>query len=237
VSWENATSFLEPTNIFPFYNELAKADFTYKRGALRGNWRVAYRDSSSILTIAMAKYGKPVSNIWALRKIKINKPTIIEELGKIKQLMMGSVREESEEVSARQLGLKPLLDKYSKLTHTSRKDSWYELKFLAYLGSKNPEAVGKFLAYLYIPEETVKLFLNHFMKKEKEETINKILESYRQNLGMIGPKTLTLRGAETSESEITKEEKKKEETEKTKKKRKKEEKKEKMKTLDEFFFN
>ncbi len=250
-AWENASSFVPIENIFPFYDMLARADYLYKLGSLKGNWRIAYRDSSNLLAIGMAKYGKPVSNIWALRKIKINKPTIIEELGKIKLLMMGS-SSASEEVTARQLGLGPLLEKYAQLTHISRKEAWYEMKFLSYLGSINPELLGKLFALLYLPEDTVKIFLNHFMKKVSSETKEKLLSSYREYLGSIGPKVVSLRGMETEEIHPReKEERKKEngkakeeevaeheeekEEKKKKRRRKKEEKKGEIKTLDEFF--
>ncbi len=257
-AWENASSFVPIENIFPFYDMLAQADYLYKLGSLRGNWRIAYRDASNLLTIGMAKYGKPVSNIWALRKIKINKPTIIEELGRIKQLMMGS-SSASEETTARQLGLRPLLEKYAQLTHMSRKEAWYEMKFLSYLGSINPELIGKLFALLYLPEDTVKIFLNHFMKKVSNETKEKLLSSYKEYLGSIGPKVISFRGMEVEETHPSKEERKEEEGEevrkekrerkeeevtepkeekeekKRKKQRKKEEKKGGIKTLDEFF--
>lgn len=181
--WENASSFLEEKNLFPFFDQLARADYLYQIGSRRDNWRVAYRDSLRVLTLAMVKYGKPVSNIWALRRIRINKPSIVEELSKLKSLLEG--KDLGEEGSLKKLGLRPLLEKYAKYTHTSRKDAWYELKFLLWIGNNKPEDLGKILARIQVPEETVELFVERFFDKGKRKVI---LESYKEFLFLSHPK-------------------------------------------------
>ena len=236
--WENASNFVDKEKLFEFYKFLSLADYLYKIGARRGNWRIAYRDAMNYLALAMAKCGKPVKSIWELRKIRVVKPTIVEALGKIKQLMEGVEVSEGGEVSIKQFGLRPLLERYARKTHISRKRAWHEMKFVQYLAEKKPELVGQLFAQLYIPEDTIEIFLNHFLKGKKE-IHKKVLESYRDNLGKIGPRVVTLKGMEREEVEEKKEEEKKEEEEKVeeKKVKKEEEKKgEKKKvTLDEFF--
>ncbi len=229
-SWENASSFVERKNLLNFYRFLSRSDYLYRIGSLRGNWRIAYRDALNILAIGMAKYGKHITNIWAMRKIKIQKPTIIEQLGRLKQLMEGkSTFGESETEGG---GLKPLLDKYARKTHISRKDAWFEMKFISFLAKNKPETVGKLFAQLYVPKESVEAFLNHFLRKEKNETRKAVLIAYDDELGRIGPKVVSLRGmGETfKESDLKEKDEKKE-----KEKIEKEKDKQKMKRLDEFF--
>ncbi|MGQ4892562.1 MAG: AAA family ATPase [Candidatus Njordarchaeia archaeon] len=237
-SWENATSFVEPKNLFGFLEGLAKADYLYKLGSTRGNWRVAYRDAMNILAWSMAKYGKMETNIWNLRRIKIRKPTIIEELGKIKNLIEGSTAA-GEEIPIQRMGLRPLLDKYAKKVHVSRKEAWYDIKFIVNLAKNAPQVVGRLFAELYIPKETIELFMSHFLPKEKE--IHKaILKEYEEALGRRGPRVVSLRGME----ELPVEKKAERETvsgeaerseEERERKGKKEEKEKKIRSLDEFF--
>jgi len=224
--WENASNFVEKNNLFKFYDLLAFADYLYRIGSRRGNWRIAYRDAMNYLALSMAMYGKPVKNVWALRKIRVVKPTIIEKLGKIKQLMEGTG--ETTEESMKGLGLRPLLEKYAKKTHISRKQAWYELKFLSYLAKQAPEKIGELFANLYVPEETIKLFLEHFVKKEKK-VHSIVLNSYREALGKIGPKFISLQGVETPPTKPTPEEKEVKKETKVKKEEQK------TRTLDEFF--
>jgi len=244
--WENAYQFLDKSmGIYGFYKELADADYIYKIGARSMNWRLAYRDAMVILAYAMARYGKSSKNIWALRKLKVNKPTIIEELGKMKRLMEGQIElskegeeegEEAEEkaISLKKLGLRPLLELYARHTHISRKEARKELRFLIHLVKNNPEAIGRFFARLYVPKETIQIFLAHFLKKQERGAIEKaLLKAYDEELEKIGPKAVTLitptppiippvtEEVVEREEEIKKEEKK--------------EKEEKKMTLDEFF--
>ncbi len=219
--WENAYNFLDTSrDIFPFYNELAFADSLYKVGARFQNWRIAYRDAMNVLSYATAKYGKPSNNIWALRKIKVNKPTIVEELGKMKRLMEGEIEgeeEEGEEISIRKLGLRPLIELYAKYTHTSRARARKEIRFLLHMIKNTPELIGQLFARLYVPRETIDLFLRHFIKKkeEQEEIASRLLKAYSETLEKIGPRTTTLKmpgieGKKEEEKKESKEEKKKE---------------------------
>jgi len=221
--WENAYNFLDQTkDIYPFYSELAYADYLYKLGARSQNWRIAYRDAMNVLAYSIAKYGKPSKNIWALRKIRVNKPTIVEELGRMKKLMEGEVEEgeESEEISVRKLGLRPLIELYARHTHLSRRRARKELKFLLYLVRNDPERVGKFFARLYVPRETIELFLRHFIRNRDERTklSSKLMKAYQDELERIGPRYTSFK------YEIPE-----------RKEEKKEEKKEKKTTLDMFF--
>ncbi len=233
-SWENAPSFVETGSLFPFYKLLARADFQYRLGSRTGNWRVAYRDSMRTLSLAMSKYGKPVSNIWALRRIRIRKPSIVEELMKLKRLLEGE--EVGDELNIKKLGLRPLLEKYARYTHTSRKEAWYEIKFLVWLGKNNPQAIGQILAKLYVPRETVEVFSEKYFDKSLRK---KILDAYDSFLGKTGPKlakSIEALEKTSMESEISiREEEKQEPYEHKEEKIKKEKEKGKMKKLDEFF--
>ena len=246
--WENAYQFLDKTKgISAFYDALAYADYLYKIGARSQNWRLAYRDAMNILAYAIAKYGKPSKNIWELRKLKVNKPTIIEELGRMKKLMEGEIEEAkeeeeeeiSEEISPKKLGLRPLLGSYARYTHTSRREARRELRFLVFLVKHAPEEIGKLFAKLYIPKETIQIFLRHFFKKkeERESIREKLFKAYEETLEKIGPRTTTfatplaptpLQGVETKE-------KKKEGEKKEEKKKEEKEVIEKKPTLDMFF--
>lgn len=223
--WENAHNFLDQAKrIYPFYSELAYADYLYKLGARSQNWRIAYRDALNVLAYSIAKYGKPSKNIWALRKIKVNKPTIVEELGRMKRLMEGDTEETETigEISVRKLGLRPLIELYARYTHLSRQRARRELKFLLYLIENDPERMGRFFARLYVPKETIELFLRHFIKKkdEKSELSLKLMKAYQEELEKIGPRYISLKHEVPKHEEV---------------KREREEKKEKKPTLDMFF--
>ncbi len=240
--WENAYNFLDKDKgISGFYKELAYADYLYRIGARNMNWRIAYRDSMNVLAHAMAKYGKATKNIWALRKIRVNKPTIVEELGRMKRLMEGEIElteeeERESEITAKKLGLRPLLELYGKYTHISRRRARRELRFLKHLALNNPRKAGVLFAKLYIPKETIQIFLRYFFKpKEREKIEKEVLNAYEEAIKSIGPKVITFgASAETAtdvevrEAEEIKEEAKKKEPEKVKEEEKKT-------TLDMFF--
>ncbi len=213
--WENAYNFIDQKkDIFPFYSELAYADYLYRLGARSQNWRIAYRDAMNILAYSMAKYGKPSKNIWALRKIRVNKPTIVEELSRMKKLMEGETEEE-EEVNVRKLGLRPLIELYAKYTHQSRQGARRELQFLLYLVRKNPEIVGRLFARLYVPKETIELFLRHYIKRKDERTklSSVLMKAYQDELSRIGPRYTSFKYAvEEHREEKTKEKKEKKAT-------------------------
>ena len=252
--WENAYNFLDHTKgIFNFYRMLAEADFLYRVGAKTLNWRIAYRDAMTLLSWAIAIYGKPVSNIWALRKIKVNKPTIVEKLGQLKRLMEGLIEEREEEeeqqpiaeVEARRLGLRPLLEAYSRHVHISRKRAMRDLKFLLYLAKQKPEKAGVLFARLYVPKETIRIFLRHYIsRKDQREKIEKeLFQAYENTISKVGPRAVKSaiveaiqkakveeKALEVKEEEIPKEKPKKARKKKAKKKEEKP-----GVTLDKFF--
>gem|GEM_PF-2780372 len=243
--WENAYSFLDHSKgLFGFYNQLALADYLYKIGARNMNWRIAYRDAMRVLATAMARYGRHAKNVWELRKIKVNKPTIIEELYRMKQLMEGQLEEEgeaeeAEEINVKKLGLRPLLERYARYTHTSRKRARRELRFLIHLARAKPEIVGELFAKLYVPKETISIFTKYAFKskKERSEIEGRILNAYEETLNKIGPRAEFLKMIPPI-SEKAEEKKVKEVPEEKKEAKKKPKKKEEEAgkvTLDKFF--
>lgn len=237
--WENAYNFLDRSRgIFAFYDLLAYADYLYRLGARNQNWRVAYRDSMNVLSYAIALYGKEVKNIWALRRIRVNKPTIIEELGRMKRLMEGAIVEEEaetvSETSQKKLGLRPLLELYGKHTHVSRKEARKELRFIVFLLEHDPKLIGKLFARLRVPKETLQLFVRHFIKKksEREKIEKELFKAYEEELGKIGPRVVSLKTYDETQQLI---ETIKEEDEERKESEKEDKTKEGTTTLDMFF--
>ncbi len=245
--WENAYAFIDRSKgLFNFYNELALADYLYKIGARTMNWKIAYRDAMNVLATAMAKYGKQAKNVWELRKIRVNKPTIVEELYKMKKLMEGEIEEEAEEeseeteeISTKKLGLRPLLERYAKYTHISRKRARRELRFLAYLAQQRPDIIGRLFARLQIPKETISIFMRYVFgrKKERSSIEKEVLKAYEDALSKIGPRVesiVPIPSAQVKEEKVSEreeEEKEKKTKEKTRAKKKEEE----RVTLDKFF--
>ena len=173
--WENAYKFLDrEKGLSAFYDLLAYADYLYKVGSRNQLWRIAYRDASNILAYALTKYGKKVNNIWALRRIRVEKPTIMEGLMKLKTLIEGEGESK---------GLRPLLEKYAKYTHISRKDAWYELKFLSLIAKEKPENIGKFFAKLDLSKDSLEIFCKNFIKKDS--ICKKLLKAFEDSKGKI----------------------------------------------------
>jgi len=227
--WENATKFVDLSNIGKFYMELAHADYQYKKGMLSQNWRVAYK-ILDIIAYAMAKYGREERNIWKLRRIKIEKPTIREELSKLYKLLYGEeetearavteteeeeeeeteAKEEREEVAIEEVkppsGIAAFLWTYARATHISRKEALRELRFLKLFAENNPEAFGRFAAQIHASRDSVSAFLSHF--KIKSSLISRALKAYDEEAAKLAAKSLAAMPILITPVEAAKEEKK-----------------------------
>ncbi|MEX0568076.1 MAG: hypothetical protein Q6363_002825, partial [Candidatus Njordarchaeota archaeon] len=229
IAWDNAWNFIDREHIYGFYSALADADYYYKIGARKGNWRVAYLNSTNLLSYAMAKYGKP-SNIWQLRKTRVNFPKIGTQFQKLYNIIRG----------AGPLGR--LVSRLSSYLHISRRRTLREMSLILFLAKNKPEKIGDLFAQVGCDEESLDAFLDEYIKNTK--TKKAIVESYRSTLRKISLRSLTTKTKKIEQKEEKKQEeeteKKKTESKKKQKKQKKKEKQEekaKIGTLDYFFKN
>ena len=192
TTWENAWKFIRKDEIFGFYRALADADYYYRIGARKGHWRVAYLNSINLLSYAMAKYGEP-SNIWALRKTRINIPKLGTLFMRLYNLLKGEG------------ALGRLIAKLARYMHTSRRETVRSIQFLVHLAENNPEKIGMLFARINCEEESVEAFINEYIKDKKlGKKILKAFKEYSGKVSITGKKAIL----ETLEKEEKKEKKK-----------------------------
>ena len=229
TAWENAWNFIRKDGIFGFYKAIADADYYYRIGALKGNWRVAYINASNALAYAMAKYGEP-SSYWNLRKKRVTIPKLGTLFQKLYQILRGETP----------LGV--FIVRLAKYWHISRRETLRSMNFIVHLAKTNPEVVGILFTQLGCPRESIDAFLSEYNIDSKiGNEIKKTYEKYlrKSRLKILSEEEYALLLGATEEKEAKEAEEtpiKREELKITKKKSKKKGTKEKqVGTLDYFF--
>ena len=194
--WDNAWKFIDHRQTFGFYKAIADADYYYRVCSRRGNWRVAYLNSLNILSYSMAKYGKP-SNIWALRKIRVNIPKIASLFHRLYSILRGETE------------IGRLVVRLSRYMHVSRRETIRTLPLIVHLAMNKPSKIGMLLARIGCSEATVEAFIEEFIKDKKIR--KQIMEGYREYTSKISISTgKTTKAEKTQEKPIPKKEKNKE---------------------------
>lgn len=175
TAWDNAWNFIRKDNIFGFYKAVADADYYYKIGARKGNWRVAYLNSTNLLAYAMAKYGEP-GNIWSLRRKRVNIPKMGTIFMGLYQILRGETP------------LGKLVFALAEHWHISRRRTLRELTILAQIASYAPEKIGQLFAQLSVPEDAIDAFVSRFGLSSKVK--RKIKGAYKDTVKHLGLKAL-----------------------------------------------
>ncbi len=165
AAWDNAWSFIRHDEIFGFYKAIADADYYYRLGARKGYWRVAYLNPINLLSYAMAKYGKP-SNLWELRKTRVNIPKLGTMFMKLYSILRGEG------------GLGKLVSRMAKYMHTSRRETIKMMPLFKHLAQQNPEKIGILFAQINCDSESVEEFIKEYIKDSKVG--KKILKAYKE---------------------------------------------------------
>ena len=231
TAWENAWNFIRKDGVFGFYKAIADADYYYRIGALRGNWRVAYINAFNALAYATAKYGEP-GTLWGLRKKRVVIPKLGTAFQKLYQILRGETP------------LGQFVVSLAKYWHTSRRETLRSIPFIVHLAKVNPRLIGMLFAQLGCPRESLDDFIDEY--KLDKKISNEIRNAYEEYLKKTRLKSLSERelsallGVETEEIPERKEKTapiKREELKTTKKKSKKEgTKEEHMGTTLDYFF-
>lgn len=217
IAWDNAWNFIDRENLYGFFRAVADADYYYRTGARKGNWRVAYLNSTNLLSYAMAKYGKP-SNIWKLRRIRVNIPKIGTQFQKLYNIIRGTVP------------LGRLILRLSRYLHISRRRTLQMMSFIIFLATNKPEKMGTLFAQIGCDEESVDAFINEYVKDKKIRKL--LMESYQRALREISIRSLTARAEKVERGENR--EKREKIAETKEKRRDKQKEKAKVGTLDYF---
>lgn len=205
ISWDNAWNFIDREHLYGFFRAVADADYYYRIGARKNNWRVAYLNSINLLSYAMAKYGKP-SNIWKLRRIRVNIPKIGTQFQKLYNVIRGTT------------SLGRLVLRLSSYLHISRRRTLQMMNLIIFLAKNKPEKVGALFAQIGCDEESVDAFINEYIKDKKIK--KSLMGSYQKTLQEISIRSLATKTKKVEKGEERQKREKKAETKERHDKRK-----------------